>query len=667
MFEKPFMKKILLLLCTGFFYVNELPAQFSRYVVQLKDKAATTHALNNPAAYLSSRAIDRRTRYSIAIDSTDLPVPVSYVLQIQNIPGVTILNVSRWLNAIAIQTTDANAITTINALPFVKNTTSVAARPANSIANKFPAEGIVLPLPPAKPHGITTNFYNYGFASLSEIRLHKGEFLHNIGLRGQGMQIAMLDGGYFNYTALRAFDSVNSNGQVVSTWDFVAGNPSVTEDHPHGMQCFSIIAANVPGQFIGKAPKANFHLFRTEDVFTEYPIEEFNWACGAERADSTGADIISSSLGYGYQFSSPVADYPYSDLNGDITMSARAADFAAKKGLLVFNSAGNSGTDYWKMIITPADGDSVVAVGSVNTAGTVASNSSYGPSADGRIKPDVASVGVNAMIQLPNNVIGVGSGTSFACPNMAGLSTCLWKGFPEFNNMRIVRALKEAGSIYNTPNDRIGYGIPDMKKAFGSLLTEFSTSSATVNNCIVTLNWISKDVSAMKYEIERKAPGENSYTKVGELNPVAGSVLANHSYRFDNTLSNVNAGNISYRIRQVIDTASVSFTAVYIDTVNVSNTVNCPGTTNPSSIVVVAPNPPSGETATLIIETNYAIENMPIAVYDMKGRLMMQLSKSKAVGKILIDIPIQKLAKGKYIIRVNNGSKTVGKTTLLKL
>jgi hypothetical protein len=129
----------------------------------------------------------------------------------------------------------------------------------------------------------------------------------------------------------------------------------------------------------------------------------------------------------------------------------------------------------------------------------------------------------------------------------------------------------------------------------------------------------------------------------------------------------VNAGNISYRIRQVIDTASASFSAVYIDTVNVSNTVNCPGTTNPSSIVVVAPNPPLGETATLIIETNYAIENMPIAVYDMKGRLMMQLSKSKAVGKILIDIPIEKLARGKYIIRVNNGSKTVGKTTLLKL
>ncbi len=670
MLRKPFISKILIFTLTGFFCFNQLPAQFSRYVVQLKDKAATTHVLNNPSPYLSQRAIERRTRYNIPIDSSDLPVPSSYISQIQSIPNVTVLNVSRWLNAAAIQTTDANAITSINALPFVQNTSSVAAKGNHNLSNKLPPDIKSLPKESARPHGITTDFYNYGSGSLAEIHLHKGEFLHNIGLRGQSMQIAILDGGFFNYTSLNAFDSVNTNAQVISTWDFVANQASVTEDHTHGMQCFSIIAANIPGQFIGKAPKANFHLFRTEDVFSEYPIEEFNWACGAERADSSGADIISSSLGYGYLFDSPVADYPYSNLNGDITMSARAADLAAKKGLLVFNSAGNSGTDYWKMITTPADGDSVVAVGSVNVSGVVAANSSYGPSADGQIKPDVASVGVNAMIQLANNTIGVGSGTSFACPNMAGLSTCLWQGFPEFNNMRIVRALREAGSIAASPNDRIGYGIPDMKKAFSSLLAEFAVSSATVNNCIVTLNWTSKDVSAMKYEVERKSPGETSYTKVGELSPLAESILATHSYQFDNNLSNVNAGNISYRIRQIIDTASVSFTAVYIDTTNANNTNNCPGAINPDNTeasVVVAPNPPSGEKATLIIETTYAIENMPIAIYDMKGRLMMQFFQSKPAGKVLLDIPSEKLAKGRYIIRVNDGSKTIGKTTLLKL
>jgi hypothetical protein len=605
------------------------------------------------------------------LDSTDLPVPASYISQIQSIPNVAILNVSRWLNALSIQTTDANAIAAINALSFVQNTSPVAAREVHAGKNKFPGNGKPLSNPAERSAQTESDYFNYGAGSLAEIRLHNGEFLHNIGLRGQGMQIAMLDGGYFNYTSLKAFDSINANAQVVSTWDFVTGNASVAEDNAHGMQCFSIIGANIPGQFIGKAPKAKFHLFRTEDVSSEFPIEEFNWACGAERADSTGSDIISSSLGYGYQFTNPVPDYPYSDLNGDITMSARTADLAAKKGLMVFNSAGNSGTDYWHMITTPADGDSIVAVGSVNILGVVASNSSYGPSADGRIKPDVASVGVNAMVQLSNNTIGTGSGTSFACPNMAGLSTCLWQGFPEYNNMRIIRALKEAGSIYTSPNDRIGYGIPDMKKAFGSLLTEFAASSATVNNCTVTLNWTSKDVAVMKYEIERKAPGDAAFVKISELNPQAGDLLSTHTYQSINTLTNVAAGVISYRIRQIVDTATATFTAVYIDTANINITSACTttATTDPditATKIIVAPNPANGA-ASLIVETNYAIANMPIAVYDMKGRLMLQMQRSKAAGKISIDLPVNKLAKGKYIIKVNNGRKTIGKTELLKL
>jgi serine protease AprX len=665
------MKKILFLFLTGFICFTELQAQFSRYIIQFKNKGGTTHTLNDPGPYLSQRAINRRIRYNISLDSTDLPVPASYISQIQSIPNVIILNTSRWLNAIAVQTMDANAISAINALSYVQSTSSIAAREVKDAKNKFPEVNKLSLNAAARTSQAKSDYFNYGTGSLAEIRLHNGEFLHNVGLRGQGMQVAMLDGGYFNYTSLKAFDSINANAQVLSTWDFVAGNASVVEDHPHGMQCFSIIGANIPGQFIGKAPKAGFHLFRTEDVATEFPIEEFNWACGAERADSTGSDIISSSLGYGYDFTDPVPDYLYSDLNGDITISARAADLAAKKGLLVFNSAGNSGTDYWRMITTPADGDSIVAVGSVNTLGVVASNSSYGPSADGRIKPDLASVGLNAMIQLTNNNIGTGSGTSYACPNIAGLSTCLWQGFPEFNNMRIIRALKEAGSLYATPNDRIGYGITDMKKAFGSLVTEFATSSASVNNCTVTLNWTSKDVAAMKYEIERKAPGDAGYIKIGELNPQPGDLLSTHSYQSGNILTNVAAGTISYRIRQIMDTAAATFYAAYIDTAHVTIATACTttATTDPDitgTTITVAPNPASGST-TLIIETNFAIANMPVALYDMEGRLMLQLQRSKAAGKLSIDLPVNKLAKGKYIIKVNKGTKTIGKTELLKL
>ncbi|MGZ8517223.1 MAG: S8 family serine peptidase [Chitinophagaceae bacterium] len=659
------MNKFLFFLLTIFLSLSEPKAQVSRYVVQLKHKGATTYSLANPSPYLSQRAVERRIRYNIPIDSTDLPVPVSYLSQIQNIPGVTILNISRWLNAITIQTTDANAIATINALPFVQEISTIAARPGTKV-NKHKEEIMTIPGASTRPGQIKTDYFNYGANSFNEIHLHNGEFLHNLGLRGQGMQIAMMDGGYFHYTSLKAFDSVNANAQVLSTWDFVSGNASVVEDNAHGMQCFSIIAANIPGQFIGKAPKASFHLFRTEDVSSEYPIEEFNWACGAEKADSAGADIISSSLGYGYGFNDPVPDYPYSDLNGDITISAKAADLAAKKGLLVFNAAGNSGNDYWRMITTPADGDSVVAVGAVSPSGTVASFSSYGPSADGRIKPDVASVGVSAMLQAPNNTIATSNGTSFACPNMAGLATCLWQGFPEFSNMRIVRALKEAASIYNSPNDRIGYGVPDMKKAFIALVKEYATSSARINDCNVTLTWRSKDIMAMKYEIERKTLGDTAYLKIAEMEAQAGAILSNRNYEFIDPLNDITHGIISYRVRQVIDKEAATFTAIYIDTTAI--TINSACAATGMDQVRIAPNPAfDNSQISLIVETNYPVTNMPIAIYDMKGNLALKMHQSKGPGKISLNLPVAKLSKGKYIVKVFNGSKPIGTTSLLKL
>ncbi|HET6225642.1 MAG TPA: S8 family serine peptidase, partial [Bacteroidia bacterium] len=472
------MKKLIICLIGSFFIFARAESQFTRYVVKLKNKGNASYTLANPIAYLSQRSIDRRTKYGIAIDSTDLPVTPFYVAQIDNVNNVTILNVSKWLNAIAIQTSDANAINAINALPFVQVVVPVALKLAptsDSGQGKYILEKNITPVSiTARTSNIFADFYDYGTYSFNEINLHKGQFLHNIGLRGEGMQIAMLDMGYTGYTNLPSFDSVNANGQVLGTWDFVNHEESVINDADHGMRCMSTIAANMPGLFIGKAPKANFWLFKTEDETGEYPIEEFNWACGAERADSSGTDVITSSLGYGYDFDGGVPNYPYSMLDGNTTMSAIAADLAAKKGILVFNSAGNNGfSSLTHYITSPADGDSVVAVGAVSSAGVVGAFSSYGPSGDGQVKPDVASIGVNALIQVPGGPLGAGNGTSFACPNMAGLGTVLWQAFPEYNNMRIVRALREAGSIASAPNDRIGYGIPDMKVAFSSLLTQF--------------------------------------------------------------------------------------------------------------------------------------------------------------------------------------------------
>jgi len=662
------MKTLILVLFGNFLFSVITNAQFTRYIVRLKNKGGTPFSISSPTAFLSQKSIDRRTKYGIAIDSTDLPVNPSYVSQIDNVSNVTVLNVSKWQNSIAIQTTDVNAINTINSLPFVLATAPIAAR-VQSIntgklnTNEQPYSSA------ARNSNLESDFFNYGSGSLSEINLHKGQFLHNIGMRGQGMFITLLDGGFFNYNTLDAMDSIIANNQVKDTWDFVSNNATVSDDHPHGMECLSIIAANLPGTFIGKAPKANFLLYRTEDVSTEYPIEEFNMVCGMERADSAGTDVISVSLGY-TEFDNPSFSYSYSNMNGNTTISVMGADLAAKKGMLFVVSAGNDGSSPWHYISTPADGDSVLTVGAVNTSGAVGSFSSYGPSSDGRVKPDVASVGVSALIQSTSNTIVTGSGTSFACPNMAGLAAILWQAFPEVNNMKIIKTLRETGSIATLPNDRIGYGIPDLKKAFSILLTEFATSSSSLNECKISVSWTSKDVQAMKYELERKAPGELSYTKIADINPLNGSYLSIHNYEYINTVATGTSGLYSFRIRQIIDTAIASFTAVYIDTTTLTISSPCVvtgGNGSGKNIFLIKPNPATGSIATLVIETTDAISNMPLLIYDMNGRLVIRMQKSKAAGLSAFDLPIGKLAKGKYIIKVFNNSKAIGTAEMIKL
>ena len=652
------------------YFVNfESEAQVSRYLIKLKDKGGSPFSIGSPQAYLSQRAIDRRTRYSISIDSTDLPVTPNYVSQISGVANVTIINVSKWLNSVSIQTTDPSAVTTISGFSFVQSIDQLALRTSqerNSFNQKNQPEETDFAPWSLRPSGIDANYFNYGSNSLDEIHLHNGEFLHNIGLRGQGMQVAMLDDGFNNYTAFSAFDSINANSQVLGTWDFVAREPTVINDGNHGMSCFSTIGANIPGQYVGMAPKANFWLFRTEDDASEYPIEEHNWSCGAERADSSGADIISTSLGY-TTFDSPLgaSSHTYSDMNGNTTMASIAADLAAKKGLLVFAANGNDGSNSWHYLSAPADGDSVIAVGAVNTSAVVAGFSSYGPSSDGRIKPDVASVGSNALIENAAGNVAFSNGTSFACPKMAGLGTCLWQGFPEYNNIKILHAIQASGNIASTPDDRTGYGIPDMKKAFGILLVEFATSSASVSACSATINWNSKDVDAMKYEIERKAVGDADYSKIGELSPQTGSVLANHQYVYTDDLTGVADGQVSYRIRQIIDADPLSLTAYYIDTANVALS-GCANATPVTEFIRVSPNP-SASQVSLIVQTASAISQMTISIYDMKGSLVQRLFNSKGPGRALIDLPTATLSRGKYIVKVNDGSKELGVTSLLRL
>ena len=579
------MKKILLLIFIAqFFVTGDIYAQFSKYIIRLKDKGTNPFSISNPSAYLTARSISRRTRYGIVIDSTDLPVTPRYIDSIRMAGAVTILNSSKWLNQVAIQTTDAAALAKIATFPFVLSTGPIAARNSQSITpvnKKLDAEFKQAP-EPGTSNTIAADYYSYG-ASYGQVHLHNGEFLHNRGFRGQGMQMAVLDAGFFHYLTLPTFDSIRNNGQVLGTWDFVAGNASVDEDNSHGMSCLSTIAANMPGTFMGTAPKTSFYLYRTEDVASEYPIEEQNWVAGIERADSLGIDISSTSLGY-FTFDNPVFNYTYANMDGNTTMSARGADLAAKKGILCVFAAGNEGNGSWHFIITPSDADSVMAVGAVNTSGVVGGFSSYGPSSDGQIKPSVAAVGVSATIANPSTgQPGFGSGTSYACPNMAGLTTCLWQAFPEVNNMRIITVMQESATKANNPDDRVGYGIPDMKKAFVKLVKQLYTQQPpAVANCAVTLQWTAKTDSVISIVVERKLPAA-TYTTVSTQTSTGAFQSRNFTYTDD--LRNFSTTGIWYRLKMNV-AADTSF---YLDSMLINFTPR-PNLGADKSATVCSPN-----------------------------------------------------------------------------
>ena len=566
------MPKLVQLICLLLIISTGGKAQFSRYIIELKDKANNTFSIQEPSLFLSQRAILRRIRYNIAIDSTDLPVTARYIDSIRLSGAVTILNTSKWLNQVAIQTTDAAALTKISSFPFVKQYMAAGAFQSNNLPDKFA---------PIHPQGVSANslytsqpqnltgYYNYG-KSNGQVKIHQGDFLHNHGFRGQGMQMAVLDAGFYHYLTLPTFDSIRINNQILGTWDFVVNNASVNEDHPHGMQCLSTIAANIPNTFVGTAPKTSFYLYRTEDAATEYPIEEQNYAAGLERADSLGVEISSTSLGY-FQFTNPIFNYTYADMDGNTSISARAADMAAKKGMLLIIAAGNEGSNAWHYLITPSDADSVLAVGAVDTLGNTGAFSSYGPSSDGQIKPAVAAVGWNAAIASTATGLPLfSSGTSFACPNMAGLATCLWQAFPEENNMGIISALQQSAHIATTPDYRVGYGIPNMKKAFVILLKRFYSQQIKQAGCNTLINWTAKSSGDMNFVVERKLPSDADYVAIHSISK-AGN-FDNGQFSFSDDLAALPTPiNISYRIKMNIDTD----TSFYFNTVTISHTNTC--------------------------------------------------------------------------------------------
>jgi serine protease AprX len=429
------------------------------YLVWLKDKEHSTHTLSHPETFLSERAIQRRIRQGIPFDYADLPVSSYYTDSLQKM-GIRIHTTSHWLNTVVIESYDTLLLDTLEHLSFIQSIQTGMAQLKSgsnaSIPDKFLQER-------NEPFHAKDGEDNYGM-SYRQISMLNGDKLHDLGFRGQGMVIAVIDAGFYRLNEIPAFDSLRNDGRILGMHAFVTGDASVFEDHWHGMSVMSIMGGNIPGDLVGTATSASYWLLRSENANSEYQVEEDNWIAAAEFADSAGADIINSSLGYSH-FDWPFQDHSYSDMDGQSTRISCAADIASRKGMLVVVSAGNEGSKSWKYIMAPADARQVLAVGAVDTSAKYVSFSSKGPSFDRRVKPNVVAQGRSVWLQQTPATTGTGSGTSFSAPIISGLAACLWQAFPQLTSIQIRSAIEKSSSQYDSPDSLLGYGLPDFLKA----------------------------------------------------------------------------------------------------------------------------------------------------------------------------------------------------------
>jgi len=458
--------------------LGKISAQISpdHYLINLTDKNDSPYSLDNPEAFLSEKAIQRRQKYHIPYAENDLPVNPAYLDSIKAL-GLQVVNVSKWFNSLTVYSTDTLLIDTLDKISFIKsvglNKKEKAIRTNEDIKR---ATGIK-----AKENTEidSTDYYFYGDA-FRQIEMLQGNQLHKEGYRGENMFIAVLDAGFYKVNELPAFDSIRANNQIVGVYDFVDRDTIVYDASSHGMQVLSTMAANMPGLMVGTAPKANYLLLRTEQTASEYIIEEHNWVAAAEYADSLGVDMITTSLGYN-NFDDDTQSHTYEDMDGNTAMITIAADLAASKGILVVSSAGNEGFSAWKYIAAPADADSVLSIGAVTPEEDIAFFSSLGPTYDRRIKPDVCAMGMPAVVSGNNGNVSASSGTSFSGPIMAGMVACLWQAHPELNNMQIIDAVKRSADRYSQPDTIFGYGIPDFYAAHIYLNTTGSIDESIEN------------------------------------------------------------------------------------------------------------------------------------------------------------------------------------------
>lgn len=434
-----------------------------KYWVEFTDKRGTPFRLDAPEEYLGPRALERRARQRIQLDSMDLPVNPAYVEALQQ-EGLTVLHSSKWFNGVIAYSADSLADD--REWPdFVRGVRLCEVSPLSVPDTDVPNLGYSLPVFDYDTlYG--ADYYGGGFAQISQLN---GQMLHRCGYEGKGVLIGVCDCGFPGVDTAAIFDSMRAEGRLVATRDFVwPMEDNVFNMHSHGTHALSTMAVLVPGMYVGTAPKASYVLCRTENVLLETLLEEYNWTVAAEWLDSLGADIISTSLGY-FFFDDSTQSHSLEDLDGRTAPMSRAAGIAVSRGMLVVNSAGNDGWSEPQHLNVPADVPQVLTVGAVDSAGVRADFSSFGPTATLCIKPDVMAMGVNVISASPDGLFRYTNGTSLSCPVMAGMMACLRQRFPQLTPGQLCDSVRSWGSLAAFPDHFSGYGIPDFSHAVSGM------------------------------------------------------------------------------------------------------------------------------------------------------------------------------------------------------
>ena len=423
-----------------------------KYRVTLRDKAQTEYSLQRPEEFLSAKALERRARQGIAVDSTDLPVCRTYINKVKEL-GARVVVTGKWENFITVSCNDTTVMDAVAALPFVRSVEQVWKVSASALTPKADKRDSLVNQPAIHPDSI------YGTA-ITQIAMSHGDELHKAGFRGEGMTIAVIDAGYHNVDRITAMRNIRIRG----TRDFVEPGSDIYAKGSHGMSVLSCMAMNMPNVMTGTAPEASYWLLRSEDERSEQPVEQDYWAAAVEFADSVGVDVLNTSLGY-YVYDDPAQNLRLRDLDGQHQLMSRQASRIADKGMVLVCSAGNAGMESWKKITTPGDADNVLTVGAIDKHGVLAPFSSIGNTQDGRIKPDVVAVGLGSDVMRTNGNTGHANGTSFASPILCGMVACLWQACPDLTAKEVIKLVRRVGDRADCPDNIYGYGVPDLWKA----------------------------------------------------------------------------------------------------------------------------------------------------------------------------------------------------------